>query len=137
DKMFKQFVKIVNSCWAVPSRGKVKSLIDKGFEQICFCLQDDLNKAETVSLIANLWTRTARDNTSINSRIQAQYQLKEKNGILYIEILASLLTIQQKKDAITNRKCLKAIMITEDEWTAVANIINILKPFNDITNYIS
>ncbi|CAG8801723.1 20689_t:CDS:2, partial [Gigaspora margarita] len=27
-------------------------------------------------------------------------------------------------------------MIMENEWTAVAGIINILKPFNDITNYI-
>ncbi|CAG8584037.1 8885_t:CDS:2 [Racocetra fulgida] len=34
---------------------------------------------------------------------------------LYIEILASLLTIQQKKDAVTDEKCLKAIMITEDD----------------------
>ncbi|CAG8669400.1 23415_t:CDS:2, partial [Dentiscutata erythropus] len=44
---------------------------------------------------------------------------------------------KQEKDAIADRKRLKAIMITEDEWTAVANIINILKPFNNITNYIS
>ncbi|CAG8855117.1 44929_t:CDS:2, partial [Gigaspora margarita] len=35
--------------WAVPSRGKVKSLIDERFEQICSRLRDDLNKAETVS----------------------------------------------------------------------------------------
>ncbi|CAG8591436.1 7995_t:CDS:2, partial [Dentiscutata heterogama] len=55
----------------------------------------------------------------------------------YIEILASSFTVQQEKDAIMDRKCLKAIIITEDEWSIVANIIKILKPFNNITNYIS
>lgn len=55
----------------------------------------------------------------------------------YIEILASSLTVQQEKDAIADGKRLKAIIITEDVWTAVANIISILKTFNDITNYIS
>ncbi|CAG8642111.1 9215_t:CDS:2, partial [Racocetra fulgida] len=38
---------------------------------------------------------------------------------------------------VPSRGKIKTIMITEDEWTAVADIINILKPFNDITNYIS
>ncbi|RIB15190.1 hypothetical protein C2G38_2039582 [Gigaspora rosea] len=33
----------------------------------------------------------------------------------YIEILASSLTVQQEKNTIADGKCLKAIMITEDE----------------------
>ncbi|CAG8827670.1 37963_t:CDS:2, partial [Gigaspora margarita] len=45
----------------------------------------------------------------------------------YIEILASSLTVQQEKDAIANRKCLKTIMITEDKWTTNA----LLKEFED------
>lgn len=61
DKMFKRFAKIVDSHWAIPSRGKVKSLIDEGFEQICSRLRDDLNKAETVSLTADLWTAHSRN----------------------------------------------------------------------------
>ncbi|RIB12917.1 hypothetical protein C2G38_2199391 [Gigaspora rosea] len=55
----------------------------------------------------------------------------------YIEILASSLTVQSERDAIKDGKRLKSIMITDDEWTTVAGIIEILKPFNDITNYIS
>ncbi|CAG8851381.1 12044_t:CDS:1, partial [Gigaspora margarita] len=39
---------------AVPSSGKVKSLIDEEFEQICSCLRDDLNKAKTVLLTVDL-----------------------------------------------------------------------------------
>ncbi|CAG8531183.1 24172_t:CDS:2 [Gigaspora rosea] len=48
-------------------------------------------------------------------------------------------SIQEKleRDAIEDEKRLKSIMIMKDEWTAVADIINILKPFSDITNYIS
>ncbi|CAG8837242.1 32054_t:CDS:2, partial [Gigaspora margarita] len=173
DRAMIEICKIVDLQWAVPSKGKVKSQIDEGFEQICSHLQDDLNKAETVSLTTDLWTVHSRNGyigafahqylitwmksliqffiapkqserlKAVQVSIQAQYQLnKEKNKdntLLkpYIEILASSLIIQQEKDAIADGKRLKAIMITEDEWTAVANIINILKPFNDITNYIS
>ncbi|CAG8801772.1 13433_t:CDS:2 [Gigaspora margarita] len=54
----------------------------------------------------------------------------------YIEILASSLTVQSERDAIEDGKRLKSIIITNDEWTTVAGIIKILKPFNDITNYI-
>ncbi|CAG8715846.1 29431_t:CDS:2 [Gigaspora margarita] len=42
-----------------------------------------------------------------------------------------------KADTIANGKCLKEIMITESKWAKVASIINILKLFDDITNYIS
>ncbi|CAG8720319.1 25691_t:CDS:2, partial [Dentiscutata erythropus] len=108
DKMFKRFAKIVDSRWTVPSRGKaVQSSIQA---------QHQLNREKNSTY--NTWVR----------------MLKLKP---YIEILASSLTVQQEKDAIADGKRLKAIMITEDEWSAVANIIKILKPFNDITNYIS
>ncbi|CAG8803816.1 32537_t:CDS:2, partial [Gigaspora margarita] len=155
DKMFKRFAKIVDSHWAVPSRGKVKSLIDEGFEQICSRLRDDLNKAETVS------ERLKAVQISIQAQHQLNREKSEDNTLVwaqndivthwnstynawvrmlklkpYIETLASSLTVQQKKNAIADGKRLKAIMITENKWTAVANIISILKPFNDITNYI-
>ncbi|CAG8796421.1 12043_t:CDS:2, partial [Dentiscutata erythropus] len=55
----------------------------------------------------------------------------------YIEILASSLTVQSERDAIKDGKQLKSIMIIENEWTVVASIIKVLKPFNNITNYIS
>ncbi|CAG8501410.1 13765_t:CDS:2, partial [Gigaspora margarita] len=55
----------------------------------------------------------------------------------YIEILSSSLTVQPEANAVADGKRLKEIMITESEWTEVANIIKILKPFDDITNYIS
>ncbi|CAG8760379.1 26600_t:CDS:2, partial [Gigaspora margarita] len=78
--------------------------------------------------------------------IQVQHQLNreksEDNTLVWAQndIVThwnSTYNAWQEKDAIADRKHLKAIMITEDEWTTVANIINILKPFNDITNYIS
>ncbi|CAG8653546.1 1247_t:CDS:2 [Gigaspora margarita] len=56
--------------------------------------------------------------------------LTEKGGIDRME--ASWVQV----DIAANGKCLKAIMITEDEWTGVDSIVDILKPFNDITNYI-
>ncbi|CAG8593161.1 2798_t:CDS:2, partial [Scutellospora calospora] len=144
----------------VPSRRKIKSLIDEEFEQICSHLRDDLYKAETVSLTADLWIVHSCNSYlgitimwinkmfKLNEAILAVTSLKYSHTTdaiakyiedlkPYIKILASSLTVQQEKDAIANRKCLKAIMITEDEWSIVANIIKILKPFNDITNYIS
>ncbi|CAG8471865.1 9784_t:CDS:10 [Gigaspora rosea] len=75
----------------------------------------------------------------VQESIQKQQKSNQEKMIElkpYIEILASSLTVQLERDAIEDRKQLKSIMITEDEWTAVAGIINILKPFSDITNYI-
>ncbi|CAG8851518.1 39449_t:CDS:2, partial [Gigaspora margarita] len=60
EKMFKRFTKIVDSRWIVPSREKIKNLIDEGFNQISSCLRHDLHKAETVSLTADLWTAYSR-----------------------------------------------------------------------------
>ncbi|CAG8852337.1 19314_t:CDS:2, partial [Gigaspora margarita] len=56
EKMFKHFTKIVDSQWIVLGRKKIKSLIDKEFNQISSCLQYDLYQAKTVLLIADLWT---------------------------------------------------------------------------------
>ncbi|CAG8815110.1 6745_t:CDS:2 [Gigaspora margarita] len=52
-------------------------------------------------------------------------------------VVTSLLTVQSERNAIEDGKRLKSIMITDDEWTTVAGIIKIRKPFNNITNYIS
>ncbi|CAG8569500.1 15672_t:CDS:2 [Gigaspora margarita] len=60
EKTFKRFTKIVDSRWIVPGKGKIKSLIDEGFNQISSCLQHDLHQAKTVSLTANLWTAYSR-----------------------------------------------------------------------------
>ncbi|CAG8801771.1 13432_t:CDS:2, partial [Gigaspora margarita] len=38
----------------VPSREKIKNLIDEGFNQISSCLRHDLLQAKTVSLTADL-----------------------------------------------------------------------------------
>ncbi|CAG8801497.1 5270_t:CDS:2, partial [Racocetra fulgida] len=46
-KMFKRFAKIIDL-------GKIKSLIDEGFNQISSSLRYDLYKAETVSLTMDL-----------------------------------------------------------------------------------
>ncbi|CAG8780991.1 23524_t:CDS:2, partial [Gigaspora rosea] len=73
--------------------------------------------------------------TRWNSTYNAWVRMLELKA--YIEILASSLTVQSEKDAIEDGKRLKSIMITDDEWATVASIFKILKPFNDITNYIS
>ncbi|CAG8751117.1 31429_t:CDS:2 [Gigaspora margarita] len=84
----------------------------------------------------NIFLRAQSDVvTRWNSTYNAWVRMLELKP--YIEILASSLTVQSERDAIEDGKQLKSIMITENEWTAVAGIINILKPFSDITNYIS
>ncbi|CAG8745635.1 39805_t:CDS:2, partial [Gigaspora margarita] len=73
--------------------------------------------------------------TCWNSTYKAWSRMLELK--LYIEILSSSLTIQPEANTIANRKRLKKIMITESKWAEVASIINILKPFDNVTNYIS
>ncbi|CAG8677526.1 21477_t:CDS:2, partial [Gigaspora margarita] len=79
--------------------------------------------------IAHGYSKTTMQQSKDNTLVQAQNDIVTHWNSTY--------NAWQEKDAIANGKRLKAIMITEDEWTTVANIINILKPFNDITNYIS
>jgi len=55
----------------------------------------------------------------------------------YIEMLQSSLPLEDERDAIADYKRLKTIMITEAEWTAIVDLIAILKPFNDVTKYVS
>ena len=55
----------------------------------------------------------------------------------YIEMLQSSLQLQPEQDAVADGRRLRAIMITEEEWTTVEELIKILKPFDDVTKYIS
>jgi hypothetical protein len=55
----------------------------------------------------------------------------------YIEMLSSSLQLQEEADARADGRRLKAIMITDAEWAAVADLVELLKPFDDVTNYIS
>ncbi|CAG8552991.1 23743_t:CDS:2 [Gigaspora margarita] len=64
-----------------------------------------------------------------------QEKLNEKNKCrVFLHAQTDVVT---QADAIADEKHLKEIMITESEWAKVASIINILKPFDDVTNYIS
>ncbi|CAG8812800.1 25413_t:CDS:2, partial [Gigaspora margarita] len=69
-------------------------------------------------------------------KVQRSHQTSNNQEKLN-EILSSSFTVQPEADAIADGKRLKEIMITESEWAEVASIINILKPFDDVTNYIS
>jgi len=55
----------------------------------------------------------------------------------YIEMLQSSLPLEDERDVIANYKRLKTIMITEAEWTPIVDLIAILKPFDDVTKYVS
>ncbi|CAG8757281.1 16610_t:CDS:2 [Dentiscutata erythropus] len=68
-----------------------------------------ITKSENNTLI---WTQN-NIVTCWNSTYNAWVRMLKLKS--YIEIFASLLTVQQEKDAITDRKRLKAIMIAEDE----------------------
>ncbi|CAG8821697.1 6426_t:CDS:2 [Gigaspora margarita] len=60
-EMFKQFAKILDPRWTVPTKEKIKNLIDDGFKHICNALCNDLNQTKTVSLTANMWTAHSHD----------------------------------------------------------------------------
>ncbi|CAG8806127.1 35068_t:CDS:2 [Gigaspora margarita] len=193
EKIFKQFSKIVDSRWIVPSREKIKNLIDEGFNQISSCLRHDLLQAETVLLTTDLLlgiTATwINENFELNNAILAVTFLRyhhtadaiakcfsitsnseanmnsacNKLGVKWMNCLITFFTapkqsehleavqvsiqkqqksnqeniIKSERDAIKDGKQLKSIIITDDKWTTVAGIIKILKPFNNITNYIS
>lgn len=55
----------------------------------------------------------------------------------YIVILQGSLDLHSEQDAKADGKRLKAIMLSDDEWDAVGDLIKILKPFDDVTKYIS
>jgi hypothetical protein len=52
-------------------------------------------------------------------------------------MLASSLALHDERDARSDGKHLREIMVTEMEWKAVAELVEVLKPFDDVTNYIS
>ncbi|CAG8835479.1 5619_t:CDS:2, partial [Gigaspora margarita] len=119
--------------------------------------QTTITKAFEISLAKlHNTTEQAIHDKAITEIHDGLYQAEEKLKVLSmrdliklaptecLEMVQESIQKQQKsnqekseRDAIENRKRLKSIMITEDEWTAVAGIINILKLFSDITNYIS
>ncbi|CAG8803718.1 19297_t:CDS:2, partial [Gigaspora margarita] len=170
--------------FTVPTKEKIKNLIDNGFKHICNALRNDLNQTKTVLLTADMWTVHSHDgylcitvtwineNFELNEAVLAFIHLryphtanvitKSINNILEfwglkdkvfsittdsganmklacnkLEILSSSLTVQPEADAVADGKRLKEIIITESEWTEVVNIIKILKPFDNMTNYIS
>ena len=55
----------------------------------------------------------------------------------YIEVLQSSLHLRPEADASVDGKRLKAIMITANEWAAIEDLVKILKPFDDVTTYMS
>ena len=55
----------------------------------------------------------------------------------YIEMLSTSLGLEEEADARADGRRLKAIMITDAEWTAVQGLVELLEPFDDVTNYIS
>ncbi|CAG8455145.1 16419_t:CDS:2 [Racocetra fulgida] len=92
------------------------------------------------SIKSKVFLITSDSSASVSSKTKlSQEKATEVNLKLkpYIKILASSLTVWLERDAIENGKCLKSIMITENKWTAISDIIEVLKPFSDITNYIS
>ncbi|CAG8848190.1 41060_t:CDS:1, partial [Gigaspora margarita] len=46
------FAKILDPQWTVPTKEKIKNLIDDGFKHICTTLYNDLNQTKT--LFANM-----------------------------------------------------------------------------------
>ncbi|CAG8822048.1 39643_t:CDS:2, partial [Gigaspora margarita] len=133
DKMFKRFAKIVDSRITVTWINEIFELnkavlaitslkYSHTANAIVKCIKDILehwhlkNKIYSITTnsrvnVKSAYNKLARGSTSINSSTTSIEQRNSEGPI--------------------------AIIITKDEWTTVANIINILKPFNDITNYIS
>ncbi|CAG8835067.1 43193_t:CDS:2 [Gigaspora margarita] len=60
-EMFNQFAKILDPRWTVPTKEKIKNLIDDRFKHICNALRNDLNQTQTVSLTADMWTAHSHD----------------------------------------------------------------------------
>ena len=54
----------------------------------------------------------------------------------YIEALVTSLAIQTEQDAKADGKRLKEIMVTDAEWDAVAELVTVLQPFDDITRFL-
>jgi hypothetical protein len=55
----------------------------------------------------------------------------------YIEMLSSSLGLQEEPEAKADGRRLKGILLTDAEWVAVGELVDLLKPFDDVTNYIS
>jgi hypothetical protein len=55
----------------------------------------------------------------------------------YIETLATSLVHDEEPDARADGRHLRAIMITDSEWEAVEELADMLKPFHDVTTYLS
>jgi len=78
-------------------------------------------------VIANVTTRW-------NSSFLAwQRLLKLKD---YINVLISTLSTKTDPDSKRDSKRLKQIMIEEEEWDVIKNLIPILRPFAEATNYL-
>jgi hypothetical protein len=62
---------------------------------------------------------------------QRLFKLKD-----YIIVLISTLSTKNDPDSRRDYKRLKQIMIEEEEWDVIKNLIPILKPFAEATNYL-
>jgi hypothetical protein len=58
---FKQYAAIMDPRWVVPTRERVKDLLDNGFDRIRALLRRDLKSASTISVSADMWTASSRD----------------------------------------------------------------------------
>ncbi|CAG8855913.1 23860_t:CDS:1, partial [Gigaspora margarita] len=116
EKMFKHFTKIVDLRWIVSGRGKIKSLINKGFNQISSCLQHDLHQAKTVSLTADLWTAYSCKGYLGITAIWINKNFKLNNAVLAV----TFLQYPHTADAIA--KCIKDVLEHWDLKTKVFSI---------------